>query len=261
MQAIEELLHSDIPQPINTYGPLIHNERVLAGLKDRGIGRIERVADFSGGSVVFRTHGVRPEDRTALEGMSAYVVDLTCPRVLRSQQLVAEAAGAGIGVILVGDRNHGEITSIEGFAPGCRIIRTSREAEAVRMNGPMLVVGQTTLRREEYQEIGKVLKRRNPRVKIAMTLCPATVRRQNALTELARTVDAVLVIGGKNSANTGRLYRQAVETGRPAWHIEGGGDLPPEIFGFYRVGLTAGASTPDWIVEEVEGALRGGSHA
>ena len=256
MQAIEEILESPVPRPITTYGPLIHNERVLSDLEKRGIGRIDSIEDFTGGSVILRTHGVRPLDTQRFKEAGAQVVDLTCPRVLKSQNMVAEAHRKGESVILVGDKNHGEIVAIEGAAPGCAIIRTVEEAEDVQMDGDVLVVAQTTLLKDEYLAIGEILKRRNPSAEIAMTLCPATVQRQLALAELAGRVDGILVIGGKNSANTGKLFQQARETGLPSWHIEGSGDIPEVVYSLDRVGITAGASTPDWIIEEVEESLK-----
>lgn len=258
MQAMEELIKSDTPRPIHTYGPLIHNQRVLDGLAERGVGRIDRVDEASKGTVVLRTHGVRPQEKQALIDAGVRVVDLTCPRVVTSQKAVASAVEKGFQVILVGDRNHGEIIALEGFAPGCEIIGTTEEAERVVMKGPAHVVGQTTLLRDDFLAISLILKKRNPLAQTALTLCPATVQRQNALLELSRAVEALLVIGGRNSANTGKLYQQALHTGIPAWHIEGAADLGADVFGFSRVGITAGASTPDWIVEEVEAALRRG---
>jgi 4-hydroxy-3-methylbut-2-enyl diphosphate reductase len=253
---------------VYTLGPLIHNPQAVAELRDQGVVPLsedeldERVAHRT---VVIRAHGVAPELKARIESLGGRVVDATCPRVIASQKRAAAYAKRGWTVVIAGDRDHGEVEGIAGHAresggsdASWAVVGSAQEAEALQVEGPVAVIAQTTIRAEEYRAICAVLSRRFAIIEIVDSICPATAERQDALAELARVCDAIVVVGGRNSANTSRLYRAAVELGKAAWLIERATELPPEIFGYERVGLTSGASTPDSYVDEVEERLARG---
>ncbi len=253
---------------VYTLGPLIHNPQAVARLRAQGVVPLseneldERVA---GTTVVIRAHGVAPELKARIALLGGRVVDATCPRVIASQRRAAAYAQKGWTVVIAGDRDHGEVAGIAGHAreaggseASWTVVGSAEEAESLQVAGPLAVIAQTTIRQEEYRAICTVLSRRFPVIEIVDSICPATAERQAALAELARDCDAILVVGGRNSANTTRLYSAALELGKPSWLIERATEMPPEIYGFERVGLTSGASTPDSFVDEVEARLAQG---
>lgn len=241
---------------IFTLGPLIHNRTVLEELEKRGIRQADDPGDIPPGStVIVRAHGVSPGVRSRLEERKVRIIDATCTLVVRSQEQTLMYSSRGYTVILVGDRKHGEIRALQGYAGKSIVVNNAEEAAEVPADEPLAVLGQTTLKHDEYGEVCRVILDRNPDAVILETVCPATERRQDALVRLAEKVDALVVVGGKNSANTSRLYTTAAETGKPAWHVEGAEDLPDEVFRYSRIGLSAGASTPDRIIDEVERRL------
>ncbi|HET7838140.1 MAG TPA: 4-hydroxy-3-methylbut-2-enyl diphosphate reductase [Rectinemataceae bacterium] len=250
---------SDPSRPVYTLGPLIHNPQAVAELEARGVIALassdidERVR---GKSVVIRAHGVPPLLRSRLEELGARVVDATCPRVIASQRKARDYAAKGWKVIIAGDRDHGEVAGIAGYASaGWAVVGSSAEAEALELEGKAVVIAQTTIKTEEYKAICEVIARRFQAVELVDSICPATEDRQRALGRLAAETDALVVVGGRNSANTSRLFTTALALGKPAWHVETAAELPEEVFAYTRVGVTAGASTPESLVAEVEAAL------
>jgi 4-hydroxy-3-methylbut-2-en-1-yl diphosphate reductase len=249
---------SEETRPIYTLGPLIHNPQAIADLKTRGIETLKETeidGRVAGRTVILRAHGVSPQTRRNLEDLGARIVDATCPRVLASQRRAREFSEAGFSVVLVGDRNHGEIVAVTGCAPGCSVVGSPEEARVLRLTEPVGVLAQTTVSEEEYDAVCRVLVSRYARVEIVDTICPATRDRQESLARLTQRTDAIVVVGGRSSANTTRLFRAALALGKPAWHIETAEELPEAVFEHASVGLTAGASTPDAIIAEVERAL------
>jgi 4-hydroxy-3-methylbut-2-enyl diphosphate reductase len=250
-------------RPVYTLGPLIHNPQAVAELEARGIHALaeeeldDRLIDAT---VVIRAHGVPPQLRTKLQSRSARVVDATCPRVLASQRKAASFAERGYTVVIAGDAGHGEVTGIAGYAT-----RAGGESAAIVVGGPeearrvearkVVLIAQTTIKREEYEAIRAALAENFPSLETMDSICPCTDERLEALADLARRVDAIVVVGGRNSANTARLYLSARAL-RPAWLVETAAELPAEVFGYGAVGLTAGASTPDLLIDEVESALK-----
>ena len=255
-------LREDNPHlPIVTIGPLIHNRRVLEEMVARGITSVSEPSKAPSGIAVIRAHGLPPEERRRYEAAKQKVVDATCPRVLASQRRVARCFAEGKFIVLVGDPEHGEIKGLVGFAQArgdesrYQVASTPEEAEAIDLPGPTLVIAQTTIKQENYDAVVEILKAQGVELEVARSICPATLERQQALVDLVQEVDALLIIGGKSSANTTALYATAAVAGKPAWHIEGAGDIPRGIAGFKRVGLSAGASTPEEVICEVEEAL------
>lgn len=255
-------------RPVFTYGPLIHNPQAVAALEAEGV----RVLDPSSvdspdwadrlrnAIVVIRAHGAPPEVFSRLDTLGTLVVDATCPRVIKSQRKAADLVRQGYQVVIAGDRSHGEVMGILGYAPGAVVAESSAEAVATAKRFsrlPVALIAQTTIGHKEFESIAAEFRGRAENFLEVNTLCPATSERQNSLDSLAARVSAIVVVGGKNSANTQRLFLAAKASGKPSWHIERAGELPKEIFSFASVGLTAGASTPDSMVDEVESYLLG----
>lgn len=252
-----------------SFGPLIHNRQATERLEKSGVGILDTAefdagkldAQVDGAIVTIRAHGAPPQVFEHLERAGARVVDATCPRVLRSQKKARELAGAGYNIVVAGDADHAEVEGLVGQVPGALVVQNAEEAKQFFFRHPELkaqklgILAQSTIQRSEYEAIVKALKADAKECLVVDTLCPASEERQAALAELFDKVSGIIVVGGKNSANTQRLATKAREAGKPCWHIETAEDLPPEVFSYDRIGLTAGASTPDFMVDEVEAYL------
>lgn len=251
---------------LSTLGPLIHNKDALSALKNKGVGSITAEQAALGSApdevLIIRAHGIPPSLRSELQNQGRKLIDATCPRVLANQKRSADFGQRGYMVIIAGERDHGEVAAVAGCAQGAVILGSRAEAEQfIAEKGSSLppktvLISQTTISRREYDEIAAVLKTACPSLETPDTICPATEERQEALRSLAGKVDGVLVIGGRHSANTQRLFMIANELFREAALIENASEIPKLFFNLPRVGLTAGASTPDNVIDEVEAALR-----
>jgi 4-hydroxy-3-methylbut-2-enyl diphosphate reductase len=252
--------------PVYTMGPLIHNPPVLAGLKKQGIKVLREDSlpeTLTGAVVIIRAHGISPQLEAGLISRGAVLADATCPHVRSGQNQARALTGEGYRVFLAGERHHGEIIGIQGFAPDCLVVanpeEAARAAEALfREAKPekTALLGQTTISPDEYRAIGEAIRPFFPDIVIQNTICGATKDRQDALRKLCGEVEAVIVAGGKDSANTRRLLAIARSLGKPAWLTETPGDIPREIRSYGTVGLCAGASTPDTIIDAVEDILK-----
>jgi len=246
---------------VYTLGPLIHNQTALDSLEKRGLGilaegQTEKAERNS--VVIIRAHGVPPFVVSKLEERGCEIINATCPRVTASQNIARQYSVKGDYVILAGDRNHGEVTGIAGYAgPRFVLVRNREDAEALVLdNGSgAVLLSQTTFSPEEFEEIAVILKRKYPEINVVNTICPATKERQAALKKLCPIVDGVLVIGGRNSANTSRLLLTAKSLCARADLIETADEIPAEYFEMNKVGITAGASTPDEVITCVEKRL------
>jgi len=262
-QAAEKAVETG--ERVFTYGPLIHNPQAVEELERHGVGVLdpalvesERLPDLHGAVVIIRAHGASLAAIDRLKSAGARIVDATCPRVIRSQRLARRYEKEGWQVVLVGDPSHGEIAGILGHTADALVADSPAQARllAASLKGRRIaLIAQTTIREEEYEAVIDVFRDQELVVTSEKTICPATRERQDALIELCSLVDAVIIIGGRNSANTRRLFAAAMGCGKPAWHIETARELVPEMAQFARVGITAGASTPDFIVDEIENAL------
>lgn len=237
---------------VYSLGPLIHNRHAVEELRKRGVHVVEEDA-IPAGPVVIRAHGVAPSVYARLRADGCEVIDATCPHVLASQRLLQEASKAGKEILLIGDPHHPEIQGLTGHAvTPVTIFQTLEEVEAYRPSGPFAVLAQTTFSSERYEEMIKVLRERFPDCEIHQTICDATELRQRETRELLEQADALIVVGGKESANTRRLYEIGRESGKPTFHIESAEELRWEdVFSFPIVAVTAGASTPDDVIERV----------
>jgi 4-hydroxy-3-methylbut-2-enyl diphosphate reductase len=248
---------------VYTLGPLIHNPQVLESLREQGVEILpESTGDLKKKTVLIRAHGVSPQVEEQLLAAGARIRDATCPRVKASQMKARALTEAGYFLFLAGEKTHGEIIGIQGYAPDCVVAADPEEAEAVAEKlyrqipyAETALLGQTTISAGEYKAIGEGIQKWFPKLKIVDTICGATRDRQNALQELCARVDAVIIVGGKTSANTRRLLSIAQSLSKPAWLVEDAREIPREIENYAVVGLCAGASTPDIAIDNIEQML------
>jgi len=263
VELVEKALVENADSRVYSLGPLIHNENFLEKLKSKGLKILsENDIDLlrEGDVVIIRAHGVAPSIVKRLEEKKCRILDATCPRVKASQKMVERYTNQNDYVILSGDKNHGEVIGIAGYAGKNFIqIQNKEEAEALDIDSKnainVILMSQTTYSEIEFSQIESILRKKIKNIDVMNTICPATRERQEALIELCKKVDGVLVIGGKNSSNTKRLFQRAKENCKYAAHIQSAEDIPQEFFSLNKIGITAGASTPDEIIEAVEKAL------
>lgn len=239
--------------PVFTLGPLIHNPQVVASLAEKGIIEINDFKDIQEGTLVIRSHGVRPDvlDQAREQGIN--IVDATCPNVRRAQELAGELTEQGYQVVVVGDREHPEVQGIVGWTNGkALVVENPEEAALLDSEAELGIIAQTTQMQENFDSIVEVIRKKGIGYKVCNTICSATNQRQTAALELARDVGVMIVAGGANSANTRKLAGICRKSGTATYLIETADELDPAWFqGVGTAGLTAGASTPDWIIEEV----------
>ena len=247
-------LASTAEKGTHTLGPIIHNPQLVNSLSARGVSPVDSLQDVADGSkVLIRSHGVGPHVYEEAEAKHLDVVDATCPHVKKAQQDARKVINDKKALIIVGEKDHPEVISISQW--GCNraiIIDKVEEAKEIPYCEHMGVVVQTTFSQSRFKQIESVLAEKTDDLDVYMTICTATRQRQEAAVELAKKVDAMIVIGGKNSANTGRLAQVCAEQGCPTYHVETASELNVADFrGMSDIGVTAGASTPDWIIQEV----------
>ncbi len=244
------------PQPIYTYGPLIHNPKVLQMLEENGISELTHIPEhINGGTVIIRAHGVPQEIKEKLKAAGFdRVVDGTCARVIRVQAIISRAARQGAQVVIVGDAEHPEVVGLLAHAAGQGAVLESLEQLSAlpAYDGKVVVVAQTTQNQEFYDEACARLKSRYCQVEIFQTICQATKQRQSEVMKLAREVDAIVVVGGRQSANSLRLFNLAQANGGRAYLAEDESDIDGEaLASLSSIGITAGASTPNWLIKRV----------
>ena len=242
---------------VYTYGPLIHNRQAVEMLEGKGVRDLSGCPGASGGTVLIRAHGVPRAEADALAERGFEVVDATCPRVIASQQRIQRCAARGCRIVIAGDKDHAEVAGLVSRAPGaCVVVSTVDEARTVDVGEPVCLIAQTTFSEKLYDKIAAVLRERFPGIEVIQSICQATRQRQEEVVELAAEVDAMVVVGGLHSANTRRLAELARSTGKPTFHVETAQDLDVGALSeFAVVGLTAGASTPNWVTRSVLQAL------
>lgn len=242
---------------ISTFGPLIHNPQVLEVLQDKGVGILKSVPSAGAGTVIIRAHGVPPAQKENLKQSGLTVKDATCPRVLKVQAIITKHRRQGKITVIVGDRNHAEVDGLMGYAgPDCHVVSNELEAEALELTHPYIIVCQTTQDERAFEEITEIILRRNPGGEVFNTICDSTHTRQEEVRNLCDHVEAIVVVGGKTSANTKRLAEIAEGIGRRVFLIESEDELNiSSLREFDCVGVTAGASTPTWMINRVVRAL------
>ena len=248
--------------PIYTYGPLIHNPQVLEILAEKGVTVLHDVAGAKPGSVVIRAHGVPPQARQLLVDAGFVIIDATCPRVIKVQTIISKYTKQGYAAIIMGDEDHPEVVGLLGHAEGAGyVIGHPDDLDKLPPLERAIVVAQTTQDGHLFDTIASTLNVRFPHFKVYNTICDSTRKRQAEVREMAKGVDAVVVVGGRNSGNTQRLARVVEQEGVPAFHIESESELGFEaIEPLDAVGVTAGASTPNWVIKKVYRTLEALPH-
>ncbi|MBI2844570.1 MAG: 4-hydroxy-3-methylbut-2-enyl diphosphate reductase [Armatimonadetes bacterium] len=243
--------------PLSTLGPLIHSPQEVERLESVGVKVASCLDEAAGSKVVMPSHGVAEQTLRQAELMCMDIIDATCPYVAKVHRTVRELAKAGFQVVVVGDPGHSEVKGILSAAgPGAVAIASPEEAAEREWTGKVGMVAQTTQTAERFQEIANVIRRTAEDVRAMNTICVATRQRQEAANDVAPEVDVMFVIGGRNSANTNRLRELCEAAGVPTYHIETAAEIRDEWLEGKRVaGITAGASTPDWLIEEVKERL------
>lgn len=240
-------------KPIYTYGPLIHNPQVLALFEEKGVKVLDTIPEHGSGTVLIRAHGVPPSSRKQLKAAGFKVIDATCPRVVKVQSIIKSYARKGFSVIIIGDHDHPEVIGLLGFAGDKGYVVEGLDAiKALPAFEQAIVVAQTTQNKREYKQINAWVAQQYPNYKVFNTICDSTERRQAEVRRIARESEAVVVVGGKNSGNTQRLAEIVRYVGKPAYHVETESELDYEALSkVQNLGITAGASTPSWIIKRV----------
>jgi len=252
VEIAQHIRNSQKGPPVYTYGSLIHNPQLVAKLEEKGIQAINKSSDAEYGTLIIRSHGVGPKTISELKNKFT-IIDATCPFVAKAQKLVKKYYDQGYQIIILGDCSHPEVAGLKEWANNeAIVIKNTKELENVALNAKVALVAQTTQKKELFEEITSILKAKADEVIGCNTICPATRERQDAARDLAKVVDVMIVIGGKNSSNTKKLAEICRDTGTVTYHIEDPQEIQENWFAnVHKVGVTAGASTPDWIIEEV----------
>ena len=252
-------------QPIYTYGPIIHNEEVVKDLEAKGVkliaDRKELEALTEGeGVIIIRSHGVSREVYEIAEKKGLTIVDATCPFVKKIHRLVERECAAGNQVVIIGNEQHPEVEGIKGWGDAHTVvIQTPEEVEdfVPKAGAKLSIVSQTTFNYNKFKELVEKFSEKGYDIFVLNTICNATQERQVEAKEIASKVDAMIVIGGKNSSNTQKLYEICLKECKHTYYIQTLGDFDPESVNSVRnVGITAGASTPKNIIEEVHANVR-----
>ncbi len=245
---------------VRALGPLIHNDQEMSRLAAQGVATIsEPVQIQRGQTAVIRAHGVTPQVEAELREKASKVVDATCPFVTKVQKLASRAAAQNRHVVIVGNPEHPEMIGVFGYAPEhAFVVKDAAEVAALpKLNNP-LVVSQTTIKLQNFLDVAEAVRRNSEgETQIVNTICSATRDRQDAARALAGEVDAFYIIGGRHSSNSRKLLAVCLEQCEKSFLIETGDEINVEdLRGAKRVGVTAGASTPNWLIEKIVSQLK-----
>jgi 4-hydroxy-3-methylbut-2-enyl diphosphate reductase len=245
---------ADCHQQICSLGPIIHSPQLVEKLADHGVTVVDQVEDIPAGAVIIRSHGVTAGEMQGILARDLTVVDATCPFVKKAQEYAARLAAEGYTVIIVGEAEHPEVQGIVSYATAGPVQVVANAAQAVQLPrlGRVGIIAQTTQSFENLRQVADICLEKSQELRVFNTICDATTVRQNEAREIARQVDVMLVIGGFNSANTTRLAQICREIQPATHHLETVGEIQRAWFdGASRIGITAGASTPRWLIDEV----------
>jgi 4-hydroxy-3-methylbut-2-enyl diphosphate reductase len=252
-----DMVNHNENEKISTFGPLIHNPQVLEVLRDKGVSVLKTIPQHASGTVIIRAHGVPPASKEKLEQSGLFVKDATCPRVVKVQVIINKHKKLGKKTVIIGDRNHAEVEGLLGYAgPDSIVVSSEKEAARLSLSKPYIIVSQTTQDEIIFENIVRIITQNNTDGEVFNTICDSTHKRQNEVRNLCKEVEALVVVGGKNSANTKRLGMIAQEQGKKVFVVETEDELNPNDFKQYKtVGVTAGASTPNWMINRVVSSL------
>ena len=239
--------------PIHTFGPLIHNPQVIKIFEEKGISAINHVPQKGSGVVIIRAHGVPPKVKEELQEAGFTVIDATCPRVIKVQAIIQNHTQQGYTAIIVGDKAHPEVIGLLGYAADQGyVVDTMAELNSLPEFDQAIIVAQTTQHTQFFEDVRAWASQRHPHYKVFNTICDSTGKRQAEVKRIAGLTDGIIIVGGHSSGNTKRLAEIAREAGKTAFHIETESELDLKaLASIHRIGITAGASTPNWIIKEV----------
>ena len=265
-RAVEEVYRQaqEGAKPVYTYGPIIHNEEVVADLEKRGVHALEGAKELSQvheGTIIIRSHGVEKKIYDQITAQGLTLVDATCPFVKKIHRIVAERSSAGDDIIVIGSASHPEVQGIVGWSSvPVTVIGSEEEAKGYTctVDRPLTIVSQTTFNYEKFNKIVEILtSMRYDNYNILNTICNATEERQTEAKKLAAGVDAMIVIGGKTSSNTQKLFEICKKECANTYYIQKLADFDIRLLPSRGcVGITAGASTPNKLIEEVSKHVR-----
>ena len=259
VEMVEEVVDEGV-RPIRSLGPLIHNAQEMERLGVRGVSTIDTPEEADTDTIaVIRAHGVTPQVQHELEQRAAKVIDATCPFVTRVQHLAERAARQGRDVVVAGNPDHPEMIGVVGYAPNnTYVVRDAAEVAALPPLRAPLVVSQTTIKLQTFLEVAEAVREKaDTEPQVVNTICSATRDRQDAARALAGQVDAFYVIGGRHSSNSVKLLAVCQEQCARSFLIETPAEINPgDLKGVQKVGVTAGASTPNWLIDQVVERLR-----
>src|SRR5215475_10658815 len=259
VEMVEEAVQEGA-RPIRSLGPLIHNAQEMERLGAQGVSTIDSPDEADADTIaVIRAHGVTPQVQRDLEQRAAQVIDATCPFVTRVQHLAERAARQGRDVVVAGNPDHPEMIGVVGYAPdNTYVVRDAAEVATLPKLRAPLVVSQTTIKLKTFLEVAEAVREKaDAEPQVVNTICSATRDRQDAARALAGQVDAFYVIGGRHSSNSVKLLAVCQEQCPNSFLIETPAEInPADLDKVERVGVTAGASTPNWLIEQVVHRLR-----
>ena len=264
VDTVYKQIEENSAEKIYTYGPIIHNEEVIKDMEKKGVEVIlseEELKQIKSGIVIIRSHGVPKRICDLLDENGVRYVDATCPFVKKIHRIVEEKSRDGYHIVIIGNREHPEVMGIEGWAQGpATIIQTEEEARAFELaseSEKVCVVAQTTFNYNKFKDLVEIIMKKSYDVSVLNTICNATKERQTEARSIAETVDAMIVIGDKHSSNTQKLFEICRKACNNTYYIQTLGDLDLNQLGSVEtVGITAGASTPNNIIEEVQNNVR-----
>lgn len=264
VDTVYKQIEENAVEKIYTYGPIIHNEEVIKDMEKKGVEVIlseEELKQIKSGIVIIRSHGVPKRICDLLDENKVRYVDATCPFVKKIHRIVEEKSRDGYHIVIIGNREHPEVMGIEGWAQGpATIIQTEEEARAFELvpaNEKVCVVAQTTFNYNKFKDLVEIISEKRYDIIVLNTICNATKERQEEAYDIAKRVDAMIVIGDKRSSNTQKLFEICSNACADTYYIQTLGDLNMnQLRSVETVGITAGASTPNKIIEEVQNNVR-----
>ena len=250
--------------PVYTYGPIIHNEEVVRDLKQRGVHVVRELKELENlpkGKIIIRSHGISRREHEAMKACGFEVLDATCPFVLKIHRLVEKYSKEGYRIVIAGNEHHPEVEGILGWVEGQPAYTVTSQEDIEKLplkeGEKVCLVAQTTFNYKKFQDLVEKISKTYYDILVLNTICNATQERQVEARQIASQVDVMIVIGGRNSSNTQKLYEICRRECKHTYYIQTLEDFKPEITGTVRsVGITAGASTPNQIIEEVHTNVR-----
>jgi len=242
---------SEAAGPVFVLHEIVHNKSVVMDLAQKGVKSVDCVDEVGNGTLIISAHGASPQVINKAKDKGLKVVDTSCPLVTKIDRIITKLDQAGYTIFLLGDKDHAEVQGLSGVAPDKTVVfRYEEEIDSLpKVEGPLALVSQTTQNIQYFEKIAAAIKKRYPQVEVHNTICDATEKRQSSVLDLGSKVDLMITVGSRNSANSKRLQEVAATVAPKSYIVDNASELDPEWFeGVERVGVTAGASTPDVLI-------------